>query len=311
MDEKHFQELLGKYLNGTATEEETAQVRRFESHFLSDETSVFESEQEREQVRAELYQRVKPKSQSNMDWRGLAAGVVLLVGFAVAGWWLNGEMSPAYQVVLQTGTGEQTSIELGDGTKVFLNAESVLEMHSDYDDGKGERLMRLRGEGYFQVAKNVSRPFVVESGGVEVRVLGTEFNLRAYQVDSVVSVSLVEGKVNAKGLGEEQILDPNQEMNFDLRTQEAEVVPFDADEVTAWRSGTLVLDRTSLGDWAQIMKRQFGTEIRFEDEAMKKQTITGSFDQPMELVVIYAVTAAKGWSYEQQPDQSIVIYQSK
>lgn len=312
MNEHDLRQLLDKYLHGTASDQEIEQIKQFESHFLSDDERVFASDEEREQVRAELYQRIRPKgSESSVDWRGMAAAAVLLIGFAVAGWWLNGEMAPSYEVVLQTGVGERGSIELSDGTQVFLNAESSLEMRNDFDGEHAHRLVRLRGEGYFVVAKDSNRPFIASAGDVDVRVLGTEFNFRAYEADSSASVALVEGKVRASHRAEEQVLAPDQQWGVDQRTGKSTLTAFDAASVTAWRSGSLVFDRTPLSEWAHVMQREFGLEVRFKDPSLGQQTVTGRFDQPEKNLVIKAVLAAKGLAYEAQSDRSIVIYQPK
>lgn len=90
--------------------------------------------------------------------------------------------------------GSRTNIVLPDGTEVSLNAGSVLRYCRGF--GIRERDVTLDGEGYFKVAKNEKIPFFVNTNGVQVKVVGTVFNVRAYDDDNYVMVSLLEGRVN-------------------------------------------------------------------------------------------------------------------
>ena len=99
---------------------------------------------------------------------------------------------------------------LGDGTKVWVNSASELEIPERFQ--AGERRVRLRGEAYFEVARDTARPFWVEAEGVSVQVLGTRFNVAAYGEDGRVETTLAEGKVAvSSGEGRRVVLKPGEQ----------------------------------------------------------------------------------------------------
>lgn len=307
MTEEAFRALLDKYLAGSATDEEIEQIRQFETHFLSNSASVFDSDEQRAQVRQELYERIKPKSQSSVDWRGMVAAVALLAVFGLGTWWLNDHVFASGLVQYETAQGERQVVTLADGSEVHLNANSSLEYPAQFGDGK--RSVILRGEAYFKVVKDSAHPFEVTAGGIVVSVLGTEFNFSAYAIDSAASVSLVEGAVRAEGLGSSQILAPSEQLNFDLTSEVVSKSTFSPHDATAWLSGGLVFDRTPLSRVAKVMERQFGIAVRFEKQDLKAFTISGRFDDPTPELVLASVTAAKGLRYKKVSEQEVLVYQ--
>ena len=122
-------------------------------------------------------------------------------------------------------------MELADGTRVWLNAESRLRYPVAFT-GK-ERKVEMEGEVYFEVAKNKEKPFIVTVNGVDIRVLGTSFNVSAYQEEVVAT--LVEGKVQLKKGNEQVILSPNQQAIWS--DDEFRVKQVDARNYVLWKEG--------------------------------------------------------------------------
>lgn len=140
-------------------------------------------------------------------WRGIintAAAVMLPVLTVITVWMLfkGSPLQPAgYDnfTEITTGKGERTTVTLPDGTRVTLNSQSVLCYGPDFVNER-HRAVTLDGEGYFMVTKDAEHPFTVNAGGMDVRVLGTQFNLKAYPTDSDVCLTLDEGKVQVTSL---------------------------------------------------------------------------------------------------------------
>lgn len=146
-------------------------------------------------------------------WRvsGAAACILLLVG--LAGIFFGGRMFPderMQQVVVPAG--QRVELRLADGTKVWLNSKSRLEYPSSF--GRRSRRVTLCGEGYFEVAHDERKPFVVETGQYDVRVLGTTFNVYAYDNDrAAFETALMEGSVEVSSRSDASqrlVLQPNE-----------------------------------------------------------------------------------------------------
>ena len=186
------------------------------------------------------------------------------LGHAVA---QNGQLvyeqdaEPASAPVLSrvvTGVGGEYSLLLADGTRVWLNATSELEYPVAFNDG--ERVVRLKGEAYFEVAKDANRPFIVEAGGMRTRVLGTSFNIQAYDDETDVCATLVSGRVQVSLQSSRATVDltPGREAVWkrgtsDLRTREADI-----HKATAWRHGQFLFDEENLDVVTRMLSRWYG-----------------------------------------------------
>ena len=171
--------------------------------------------------------------------------------------------------------GGEFSLELADGTRVWLNTESKLRYPVAFT-GK-ERKVEMEGEVYFEVAKNREKPFVVTVNGVDIRVLGTSFNVSAYQEDVVTT--LVTGKVllttyDRKCMellpNEQGIVDPQG----DIRKEQVDVALY-----TAWKDGNFVFRKQSLEHIMEIVERWYDLKVTFEDEWCKQVSFSGNVER--------------------------------
>ena len=277
MDEQAYKNLLEKYLNKTASEEE---LKRLEVH--ADEmiresgAEVFLSAEDKTRVKAELRERIAPKKVFRLPtWARVAAGIALVIGLSLSIWFGGGQGSKSGWMLVETGPGDYTSVTLPDGSQVRLNASSSLAYPPTFD--VAHREVRLTGEAFFKVAKDATRPFEVQSGDITTTVLGTQFNVNAYEDDSVVQVSLLEGSVRVGGLSESFLMKPLQQSTFNLKTQTAQMHAFDSTEVMAWKKGEIVLSRTRFDQLQRLIERRYGVEVLLEDPKMKSYTVSGKF----------------------------------
>ena len=147
---------------------------------------------------------------------------------------------------LVTPRGSEYSLTLADGTRVWLNAASRLRFFTS-DRGR-ERRVWLEGEAYFEVAHDARRPFIVESGGQSIRVLGTRFNINTYEGDRAIYTTLVEGSVAISPLagGDAVTLEPGQQAEYSRRKGGAIAVKaVDTSLATAWMSGTFIFEHAA------------------------------------------------------------------
>ncbi|WP_160070314.1 FecR family protein [Sphingobacterium bovisgrunnientis] len=175
---------------------------------------------------------------------------------------IKSDVSNTKEVVhntLFTPAGKTYHIVLADGTKVWLNAKSMLRFPINFDGN--ERRVQLIGEGYFEVVTNASKPFIVESEGQELKVLGTKFNVEAYTDDSSVKSTLLEGKIaiNAIALNKTLMLFPGEQaVIVGEKIVKRKVL---LKNVLGWRSGVFVFDNDNLGDICHILSRWYNVEF--------------------------------------------------
>lgn len=183
-----------------------------------------------------------------------------------------------------TAAGGEYSFVLSDGTRVWLNAESELEFPVDFV-GK-ERVVRLKGEAYFEVERDEDFPFIVEAGDTRTRVLGTSFNVKAYEEDEAVSTTLLTGKVelsSVRGEGNAAILTPGMQGTWMKTGGEIQVRKVATDKVMAWREGLFLFDNEKLSEVIKILERWYGVSFVYDKAKDKEHVFSGSFskDEPL------------------------------
>jgi len=174
------------------------------------------------------------------------------------------------EVEMQTLTvpnGKDFALQLADGTKVYLNAESRLEYPSRFEGE--ERIVSLQGEAYFEVAKDAQHPFVVQTHDVTTRVLGTTFVVRNYEQNQPV-IALIEGKVevsNSKQPSTKMQIEPGQIAQL-TQNGSFELLNEDIDQFTYWRSGYFYYDDKELVEIATEIGRWYNVNVVFENEEL-------------------------------------------
>ena len=148
--------------------------------------------------------------------------------------------------------GGEYNLVLADGTSVMINSDSKLSV-PDRFEGK-ERRVRLEGEALFHVAQDVEHPFIVETDGGDVTVLGTVFNVNAYSGEDYVQTTLVEGRVafQGKGMTDARTIAPGEQITYDVQTNSVNVEKVDTRIYTAWTEGKWIIEGERLDE---IMKQ--------------------------------------------------------
>lgn len=202
--------------------------------------------------------------------------------------------------VLTTIGGEYT-LQLSDGTQVWLNAVSELEFPVRFIGN--ERVVRLSGEAYFEVARDEAHPFIVEVGGVRTRVLGTSFNIQAYGNEQTVHTTLLSGKVQveAEASGKSVILDPGTEAVWDKETSQIRKQKVDVADVVAWRNGEFVFVEVDVEVMMRMLARWYEIEFIFDGDRREKHTFSGRMSKYNSLTdVLEMITFAGGPAFRQE-----------
>ena len=165
---------------------------------------------------------------------------------------------------ISTPRGKDYELVLSDGTVVLLNADSKITFPTRF---AGEnRTVKLVGEAYFKVSKNKHRPFIVETGNLYTKVLGTEFNLKAYP-HSDVNVTLIKGSVAVNAEGKEVMLKPGQNAEYS-EDKDIEVTTVDTEGYIQWKDGYFYFDNVPLIDVVRDLGRWYNVNIEIRNNSL-------------------------------------------
>ena len=212
------------------------------------------------------------------------------------------------QNTLRTLQGMECLITLSDGTRVHLNAETRLTYPVCFSSK--ERIVQIEGEAYFEVNKNKKHPFIVQTETIDVQVLGTHFNVDAYQNNPDVKTTLLTGSVavSNKSKSVRVILKPNEIAIYNKVEEKltCKVLENVEDEIS-WRQGEFIFDDLPLQEIARELSNSFGATIHIADTALQNFRITASFRNGEDLTTILSVLHNAGYFDYSQNNKQIII----
>jgi len=176
---------------------------------------------------------------------------------------------------LSTPTGGQYNIVLGDGTKVYLNAVSSIKYPTQFKGN--QRVVEVEGEAYFEVAKNKNKPFIVKSGNQSIEVLGTHFNLHAYNNESVIKTTLLEGSVAVSCNNQKAILKPGEQSNVSDNLNKIAIRKVDTEATIAWKNGRFKFDNDDLKTVMKQLERWYGIKVEYRGDVSDVRFNGGTF----------------------------------
>jgi ferric-dicitrate binding protein FerR (iron transport regulator) len=313
--------IITKFLNQTASPEETRQVlawlekpearKAFEEHIRNtwDNSSIVEEDKtDYDKLLQRIHSRTSitstPTQSKGVFWYKtfkVAASIVLLIGSII---FLKKGIefkephlaSPKKVIARKTGIGEKLTMNLPDGTSIVLNANSSIIFSSGYGDEN--RLVELVGEGYFEIAKDSLRPFLVKTEGMVTTALGTAFNTIAR--DGFYAVALTEGKVAIETGDEKLKLNPGQMMVLDKRDSLSgvEVRLFETDKVIGWKEGMLRFERVQLKKILEDLANWYGVELEIEAGINVNKRVIGTFRNKNLSDVLTGLGFSMGFQFE-------------
>ena len=207
---------------------------------------------------------------------------------------------------ISTPLGARSKISMPDNTQVWLNAGTTVSYTQDY--GQHTRTINLKGEAFFDVAKDSQHPFIVNTEGVVVYALGTRFNVKAYPEEKTISATLETGKIDIKTSSmsdkkERILLKPKDKLIYHKETRETEkytespeekVKPAKSSQAkfkdisvlsnvrtelsTSWKDPRWIIDREPLSSLAPMLERRFNLKIIFGDDLIRKYKFTGTIE---------------------------------
>ena len=184
---------------------------------------------------------------------------------------LAGKTGELLYNTITTPRGGQYQIVLPDETKVWLNAESSLRFPTSFT-GK-ERNVELTGEGYFEVAPDKDKPFLVTAGQTATRVLGTHFNIMAYGDENAVKTTLLQGSVKMEQGNLYSLLQPGQQGTFDVLNATLTTKAVNTRAAIAWKDGFYYFDRTPVQSVMRQIARWYNVEIVYQGNIPKDEIV--------------------------------------
>lgn len=254
----------------------------------------------------------------------VAAAVFLIVATSIF-YLLQKDHSFNSNNVITTQKGSKTDLELPDGTKVWVNADTRLSYDKNFGDNTRE--VTLTGEAYFDVVKDMSRPFIVHTSTMDVKVLGTTFNVRAYKNETNEQTTLVRGSVEVvlKNKPDNKvILAPNEKIivaregekpengKTSVRLTEPELIKIPTtkmDSLTTeiqWVQNRIVFDQEKLEDITPMLERWYNVKIELK-AANPNRLYSGTFENDSLEDVLEALKIAGGFQYSIRKD-NVIIY---
>jgi len=355
---ENIKEIAARFLNGTATEEEAAQLHQWYDAWVDEETIIQADTEDpaiiESRMLSHMLQQIRAKDAvpapvvtmpKRRWWKvAVAAAVIMALGFTLFLWQKkythkthdtlaasdttsgikpgidkamliladgrqvvldttatgivskqgnitiingNGQLSYAgtngkqeeatYYNTVRTGSGNQYRLVLPDGSHVWLNAASTLRFPTRFN-GK-ERVVELTGEGYFEVAKNASMPFHVQVNNMEVEVLGTHFNVNAYDDEDEIKTTLLEGAVKVQSaIGNRQsanaersvVLKPGEQTAFSRSSQLSKPIPVQTEEVVAWKNGLFQFTDAPITAVMRQVARWYNVEVAYQGNVQQE-----------------------------------------
>lgn len=196
---------------------------------------------------------------------GLGLGIYLL---------LKKDYIPTNTFTIRAEKGQKASMELPDGTIVWLNSDTRLSYDNSYNSKN--RIVKLDGEAYFEVAKDENMPFIVSVNDMHIQALGTAFNVKAYASDNEISATLMTGKVKVSINTQDTFLSPNEHLSYSRDTRNLlKTTVYDASLISVWRTGELFLQDESLEEIAVLFERLYNIKILLDSDDIKTYRFTG------------------------------------
>ncbi len=321
-NDSYYWDLTAKYLNGKATSEEQKELNEWralngehETRFKAQEKlwAVTEYKPEREADTGQAWARTERLLQAKIEHRRpvrtlytvlKVAAMLAIVGTFI--WLFRSPGSPFNQKVLTAGS-EKIEIVLPDSSHVWLNKGSELA----YDKGlEGEaRVVSLKGEAFFEVRRDVKRPFIIQTGKVRTTVLGTSFNLRAYPDDEMVELVVATGKVafKAESSKDEAIVTPGNGARFNKAGGLMNKYQVAGQNAWSWRSGKLQFEDDPLKEVISDLRRHYGVKLEFQNINLQACRFTGTFTNARLEEVLQVLQASLDLTYKKSGAQTIVI----
>jgi ferric-dicitrate binding protein FerR (iron transport regulator) len=339
ISQDRFSELLAKELAGALSPEEAKELRSMlDDETLKDRYALLQlylrdndaAGTEDDALFAKIQTRISSQeapaaepgtgSQTRFYWKAASIAAVLLLISSLMFVFYFLDLTSNKQVATQRAS--KRTIRLDDGTKVVLNADSKL-VYPESFTGKN-REVTLIGEAYFDVTKDAERPFIIHTEKMDVRVLGTAFNVKSYPEDKFTEATLIHGKIEVtlKDRPTDRItLSPNEKLTIKNEPVDAAGDHYHDETLaqithlkktdshiaeTSWMYDRIEFRNETFQDIARKLERTYDVRIRFQNDSLAGLKFTGSFEKEPVTNVLQALSLLEHFSFSMDGDEIVI-----
>lgn len=325
MNEEYLKILAKKFLDGTATEEEKKLLHSwYDKNLSSDEPEIINSETygSAEELKQGIFSRLK-KNQSEEQsvikpldsglfrrlsiWSASAAAVITIAFFT----WNKLHSIP--ENVMQTvhaPFGQTVSIQLSDGSKLWLNSGSTVTFPKTFTKELRE-ITLTNGQAFFDVVHESKRHFIVHTKTLDVTVLGTSFDVKAYDNDGQAKVSVKSGKVGVTLRNNPEqpalMLLPDKQVVVQNKRLAFRINEISAPTIATWKDNRTILEDELLSEVFHALERKYSQHIIIEKENLAEEKVSVTLDNQPLTDVLKVLSFSKKFNFSQLNDSTIVI----
>lgn len=321
MDAHFLQKLLEKHRQGNCTAEELDALEQWYASLgagrperlmeVGSEAANLLTQQKLMELKilvSDERPKVVPFRTKALRWAAVVAGLILMAGGMY--YWLK---PGSRNEMLAKEHGKPAShvrhITLPDGSLVILHANSRLEYPAFFD--KNVREVTLTGEAYFDIRRDTTKPFLIHSGNVRTTVLGTAFNIAAYEHANEVRVSVTRGKVKVETEDSGKllaVLTPDQQVVYSNVKAVAVKQPVVADTVVLWVGKDMIFENQTFAGVVEMLNSRYHVNIRFENRELEQCLVRASFSGTESLEkVLSVICTIRNASFEMEDENNILI----
>lgn len=315
-----IEELIQRFQQNECSAEEVRLLQQWLLQLdVSDGTTELLPEQ-LEAVKIRMYQQITNRQPARVVRHKIsirrymvAAGWLALIASTLLLWYFSRQseikaQSKAVQLtVIENNQRSIKRITLPDGSQVCLNTHSRLEFDA-HQFNQAQRYVKLTGEGFFEVEKNPAKPFIVETGNLHTRVLGTAFNIEAYEHESEIRISLVHGKIALDDTATSQttLLSPDHTFRYAKQTKSREILPVAAANVALWTKGWLVFNEVPLQEAIDRIAERYNLAIVCDRRLLQNKRITASFEAGSWTTILENILFVHGLRYAKKGENVVI-----
>ena len=315
MSPQQLSKLIQRYKAGIATEEEKAAIEQFFNQPIFNDPALSEEDRRRleQEMRAALLNRIAEgetqmlpaRTRSMRSVLQVAASVTIFLALGI-GAWLYLRKTPEPVVVAEkpvellaytTEPGQRVKLRLPDSSQIWVNSSTSIRYPRQFT-GNTREIYLDKGEAFFEVTHDTSKPFIIHTPAIDTRVLGTSFNVKTNQTDEV---AVVTGKVavanNATGAELAQLL-PGKKLVFNRATGNYRESAYNKELLTAWVSGTIIFKDAGYHDIANRLEEWYGVTITFNGPVSTTCLFTAQFDNKSLKEVLNGLQLINAFSYD-------------
>lgn len=205
---------------------------------------------------------------------------------------------------LATPRGGQFRLTLPDGSRVWLNSASSLRYPTAFN-GR-QRVVELKGQGYFEIAPAPSQPFIVKVNSMEVQVLGTRFDIMAYPDENAVNTTLLNGAVQVKNAGATRLLRPGQQAVLNGENDHITIQNADTTKAIAWKNGLFLFDNMDLQTILREVSRWYNVEVVYT-VTPSAELYGGAISRNMSLEAVLHLLEGNGFNHLKTEGRKILV----